>query len=712
MANVKITVETVDKGSSNVRTAEQNLKNLMGTVGKLSAGVAAAGVVFKQAFDFSQEGANLNQLEQSFTYLNDTILKTPNLLEDLKAASRGTMTEAQMMAGVLKMVAGSSDEMAMQMAAASPQLMEIAKAAQKLNPTLGDTAYLYESITTGIKRGSPLILDNLGIVIKVEESYQRFAESIGKTVTELTSEERSLAILNATLASGGNLIRQVGGDVTSQGDAWAQLTVYTEEATNAFKQWLAEQNVGTISGIANVIDLLGQRHEKINEMLASGYISQERYNEIIKEQTSRGGNLHVVQKEIIAGYEEWQIAIMEAAAATESFDRAHIQAGQAVEQFNEILSEQAEKYRMNAAIANDYQEASLEYEVTAEQVTAAEDARVQAHEEAAKAMEETAEAAQKARQAQADFFNSLVGNNDAMAEWNSIMGETSTVSYQVSGRTADQEAALSDLRDEYQKAQEAITSYQIGVKGVGLSEDERNQKIQEQLDYMAQLDAQMQPLVAIQNEYATATQGGTVNTELLNQKLFEQIQASTDDATAIALAGVALGQFTEEQANAMLKAALLEEFIRGQAQAFGEGKVTIEGAQEAIANFIAGLENIPPLTEVEVRTNWTQTGNPPPVVGGGGPSGSGPGGGTPQYRAGGGSVMAGHAYIVGERGKEMFVPSTSGTIVPNDKMGGGGGIHIAQLTVNAGAGANGKQIAQEMMYELGRLTRQQVIGRG
>ena len=39
--------------------------------------------------------------------------------------------------------------------------------------------------------------------------------------------------------------------------------------------------------------------------------------------------------------------------------------------------------------------------------------------------------------------------------------------------------------------------------------------------------------------------------------------------------------------------------------------------------------------------------------------------------ANGGSVSGRTPYIVGERGPELFVPSTSGTIVPNHRMGGG-----------------------------------------
>jgi hypothetical protein len=39
----------------------------------------------------------------------------------------------------------------------------------------------------------------------------------------------------------------------------------------------------------------------------------------------------------------------------------------------------------------------------------------------------------------------------------------------------------------------------------------------------------------------------------------------------------------------------------------------------------------------------------------------------------GGMVNANSPYIVGEVGPELFVPSSGGRIVPNNKLGGGGG---------------------------------------
>lgn len=49
-------------------------------------------------------------------------------------------------------------------------------------------------------------------------------------------------------------------------------------------------------------------------------------------------------------------------------------------------------------------------------------------------------------------------------------------------------------------------------------------------------------------------------------------------------------------------------------------------------------------------------------------------------RAEGGSVSAGKSYLVGERGAELFTPSSNGMIVPNNALGGGG--TNINLTVN------------------------------
>ncbi len=57
---------------------------------------------------------------------------------------------------------------------------------------------------------------------------------------------------------------------------------------------------------------------------------------------------------------------------------------------------------------------------------------------------------------------------------------------------------------------------------------------------------------------------------------------------------------------------------------------------------------------------------------------------TPTGKAIGGSVQRGKPYMVGERGAELFVPNRSGSIIPNDKMGGGS--VVVNQTINLSTG--------------------------
>ena len=66
----------------------------------------------------------------------------------------------------------------------------------------------------------------------------------------------------------------------------------------------------------------------------------------------------------------------------------------------------------------------------------------------------------------------------------------------------------------------------------------------------------------------------------------------------------------------------------------------------------------------------------------------------------GGRPPVGKPSIVGEKGPELFVPKSSGTIIPNDKLGGGGNTNI---NVNIDASGSSVQGDEQQSKELGRL---------
>jgi hypothetical protein len=78
---------------------------------------------------------------------------------------------------------------------------------------------------------------------------------------------------------------------------------------------------------------------------------------------------------------------------------------------------------------------------------------------------------------------------------------------------------------------------------------------------------------------------------------------------------------------------------------------------------------------------------------GGGTSGAEQLSGPPEERAFGGSVSGGMPYLVGERGPELFVPGMSGTVVPNDALGGSVSIY---QTINVDSRSDQASIAMAM----------------
>jgi phage-related minor tail protein len=67
-------------------------------------------------------------------------------------------------------------------------------------------------------------------------------------------------------------------------------------------------------------------------------------------------------------------------------------------------------------------------------------------------------------------------------------------------------------------------------------------------------------------------------------------------------------------------------------------------------------------------------------------------------RAAGGPVQPGGSYLVGERGPELFTPTSSGNITPNHAMAGGSTITV---NVNGGDPNSIVRALQQYVYQSG-----------
>jgi hypothetical protein len=86
--------------------------------------------------------------------------------------------------------------------------------------------------------------------------------------------------------------------------------------------------------------------------------------------------------------------------------------------------------------------------------------------------------------------------------------------------------------------------------------------------------------------------------EAVNKALYEQVEAAGASAATLALLGVATGQFTQEQAEAALKAAVLHEQIRAIAASVAAGDLSINDALGQLNQAREALDAAPILAAV------------------------------------------------------------------------------------------------------------------
>lgn len=185
----------LDKSVSKQQTGFKKLKTTLSGVGLGYA--ALAGAVIGFATDSVKSFLEAEKATQAF---NAVLGETANLmLRDLREASKGLASDFELMNSANKAMALGIDQNQL------PELLKVAAARGKVTGRTVSEAF--QDITIGIGRQSPLILDNLGIIIDLNDAYIDFAESIGKTKDELTEFEKKQAVTNRVLEESQGIMR-------------------------------------------------------------------------------------------------------------------------------------------------------------------------------------------------------------------------------------------------------------------------------------------------------------------------------------------------------------------------------------------------------------------------------------------------------------------------------------------------------------------------
>lgn len=744
--------------------------------GAAAAGIAAVTTALIKLYPVAKEGAGLAQLEMSFDRLNRTTMHTPGLLNDMRDAANGTISSFGAMEAYMTLAAGATGENARLLAESAPRLMEIAKAANVLNPLLGDTTFMFNSLARGIKRSEQRLVDNLGLVVRFGEANKRYAESVGKSVSALSAEEKQIAALNEVLRVGGQLVDQVGGDVDSLADPYLRLGAAAEEAGGQLKIALADMYpVGGVEGLAKMIgEIADETHRKNIIAQAEVDLTEAQYRGFLRLAAAQDWSADEMKEYLgifersEASFRAYQAGL--GAVAQKEAELAAQRRGFTWEDMTGTLLPEPEGpdwfYYDNIADKTNTIFGTSIPNMIGNSIRAWDDLVAKQKEER-DGLEKTADAYDDLAAAAKDhnrevleaYQERIAATGDALmamgGEGNGFytrdiedLGDAWAV---LGGRTEAQNELLSDFEDAMGRSQDVVRDYSTGLKGFGMEQDKINEKIGEASAEVEFYKGKIEELKEIQGTPAKTQ----IVAEWDMDKLEEYLIAANDEAgKGVWLLGemkMLAGDWTEEQKNAAIAAAAVQigmDNIAGSAMGANEQFEALAGLTERVEETMGRISQIDimkeqvegqglelpefdeddPMGMVRAETkfnesagnmkeNWfTQvdemrddlvntlfpgTGDMPEIIEypvdweqgdieamraaidglptthyvdivvNGVPNNADPKEWNIPERAVGGPVSARQPYLVGERGPEIFWPSSQGNIIPNDKLGGG-----------------------------------------
>ena len=222
--------------------------SLVGAYATLAANVFAA----TAAFSALSRAAEFKALEEGLSILGSQSGVTLSVLsQGLRDVTGGALSMEQAMRGAALGASGGFG---------GKELEGLAKIAKGASITLGrDMADAFDRLTRGAIKLEPEILDELGIMVRLDDATEVYAASLNKTAGELTQLERRQAFMNAILVQGEAKFGSIADQVDSTpyqklGATFSDLTkdifVFVNETIglNYLVGFLAE-NTGVLLGV-------------------------------------------------------------------------------------------------------------------------------------------------------------------------------------------------------------------------------------------------------------------------------------------------------------------------------------------------------------------------------------------------------------------------------------------------------------------------------
>ena len=150
-----------------------------------------------------------------------------SLAKDLQAATKNMINfRDAAQAGAIGRAAGLS----------AGQLRELSEAAFTVSMALGrDVTDSFNRLVRGVTKAEPELLDELGIVLRLEEATTKYAASLGLNKNQLSIYQKSQAVVNEVLDQAERKFGKINEIMEPSANSIAQLGVAAEGAIDSLR---------------------------------------------------------------------------------------------------------------------------------------------------------------------------------------------------------------------------------------------------------------------------------------------------------------------------------------------------------------------------------------------------------------------------------------------------------------------------------------------
>ena len=218
------------------------------------ATLAANVFAVSAAFNFFKAAADLRVIQESQeNYARSTGTSLSLLTSRIQEATDGVLTFQEAAQAVSIGTASGLN---------SEQLTGLAQVAKNASLALGrDLSDSFDRLVRGATKAEPELLDELGIILRLETATQKYANALGKNAKDLTAYQRTQAVVNEVLEQGNQKFDDLGGQVNKiakLGKAFNDLLKDVKSVLTPIAEFFAGALSNNVLALAGAFTLLGQ----------------------------------------------------------------------------------------------------------------------------------------------------------------------------------------------------------------------------------------------------------------------------------------------------------------------------------------------------------------------------------------------------------------------------------------------------------------------